>query len=301
MRVVFMGTPSFACPSLEALQEANYEILGVFTQPDKPARRGQKLTAPPVKELALERHLPVYQPQSLSDEGVIAQIKALAPDIIIVVAYGKLLPQEVLDIAPYGAINVHGSILPKYRGAAPIQWAVLNGETKTGITIMQMDKGLDTGDMLSVWETDILAQETAGELFERLSVQGAKCLIETLEQIKAGQLSPVPQDDSRSSYAPQLRKEDSAVNWAKSAQEIHNQIRGLNPWPMATGEVAGRGFKFHKARVGERKGAPGQVLQADKHGIEVACGQGSVCIEILQAAGKRAMTAEEYLRGNPIE
>lgn len=301
MRILFMGTPDFAVSSLEALYTAGHEICAVFTQADKPQNRGQKQKAPAVKEYALTVGLPVFQPTSLKDEAVVSQIAALQADIIVVVAYGKLLPKEILSLPPYGCINVHGSLLPKYRGAAPIQWAILNGEATTGVTIMQMDEGLDTGDILSMETLDILPNETAGELFLRLKTQGAQLLLQTLVDIEKGEVAPVPQDHGKASFAPPLSRDNSLVNWALSAQEIHWQIRGLHPWPMAKTQIAGRELKLHASVVKDGVGTPGEILSAGKDGLEIACGTGSLLIVTLQAAGKKAMSAADYLRGNPIE
>ena len=301
MRVLFMGTPDFAVASLMAIYQAGHEICAVFTQPDKPQNRGQKFKAPPVKEFALAENIPVYQPESLKEESVLAEVRALNADIAVVVAYGKLLPLQLLELPKYGCINVHASLLPKYRGAAPIQWAILNGDDKTGVTIMQMDKGLDTGDMLSVAETEILPNETAGELFLRLKTLGANLLIKTLKQIEDGSAKALVQDHEKATWAAPLTKKLSAVDWNKSAREIHCQIRGLNPWPMALATIKGREFKLHHAEISTGVGLAGEILSAGKHGLEIACGEGSLIITILQAAGKKAMHAADYLRGNPFE
>ena len=231
-----MGTPDFAVPSLQALLDARHEVCAVYTQPDKPQGRKQVLTAPPVKELALQHHIPVYQPATLKNEDEQAKLRALAPDAIIVVAYGKLLPKAVLDIPPRGCINVHGSLLPRWRGAAPIQWSVIAGDQKAGVTTMQMAEGLDTGDMLLTYETEIGARETAGELFDRLAQAGAALLVETLEKLDS--ITPRPQDDSRSCYAHMLDKQMAVIDWAKSAHEIDCLIRGLSPWPVALTTLA---------------------------------------------------------------
>ena len=300
MRVLFMGTPDFAVASLEAIHAAGQDICGVFTQPDKKQNRGQKVSAPAVKECAIHLGLPVFQPETLRDGTALSFITALNPDIIIVVAYGKLLPQEILDFPKYGCINVHASLLPKYRGAAPIQWAILNGESHTGVTIMQMDIGLDTGDMLTKKETEILPEDTAKSLFLRLQTLGAECLVETLPKIERGEITATPQNHEEATFAPPLSRDLSEVHWEKSAAEIINQIRGLNPWPMATTEIAGRKFKLHHAIIGTGKGNPGEILNASTNGLEIACGIGSIIILTLQAEGKKAMPVGDYLRGNPI-
>ena len=301
MRILFMGTPDFARDSLDALYKAGHDICAVMTRSDKPKNRGMKLTPPPVKELALEHGTPVYQPKTLRDGEALALIQELNPDIIVVVAYAKILPQEILDLPPYGCINVHPSLLPKYRGAAPIQWAVLNGEEITGVTIMQMNAGLDTGDIISVEETEIFPAETSGELFGRLSIEGAALLVDTVAAIEAGTATRTPQDDAKSSYAHPIKRELSPVDWNRSAAEIVNQIRGLNPWPTATATIKGRDFKFHEAHIGEGQGEPGTIISAGKNGLEIAAGDGAVIITKLQAPGKKPMSAGDYLRGNPIE
>jgi len=298
-----MGTPAFACPSLEALYEAGHEVCGVFTQPDKPKNRGMQLAPPPVKELALSHGTPVYQPGTLRDGEAANRIRALAPELIVVVAYGKILPKEILDIPPYGCINVHASLLPKYRGAAPIQWAILNGEEVTGTTIMHMDVGLDTGDIIAQAELEIL-QDTAGELFHRLSLQGAKLLVNTIPAILDGTAKRIPQDHARATNAPPLNRDMSPVDWSRRAEEIINQIQGLNPWPMATATFHDKIFKLHAAHVGANSvrpsSTPGTILSAGEAGLEIACGDGSVMITRLQAPDKKPMAAGEYLRGNPL-
>jgi len=296
-----MGTPAFACPTLEALYKAGHDICAVITQPDKPKGRGQQLAPPPVKELALEHGTPVYQPRTLKDGTATQLIRDLAPELIVVVAYGKILPKDILDTPPYGCINLHPSLLPKYQGAAPIQWAILNGDSVTGVSIMALSEGLDTGDVLSQEETAIGPEETAGELFDRLSVWGAKLLADTIPAIAAGTIVHVPQDQTLATYARPLRKELSPVDWTKLGQEIINQIRGLNPWPMATTEIGDKILKLHAAHVGQGSGTPGAILSAGAAGLEIACGDGSVVITRLQAPGKKPMAVADYLRGNPIQ
>lgn len=302
-RILFMGTPDFACVSLDALYEAGHEICAVITRADKPKNRGMQLAPPPVKELALARGTPVYQPTTLRGGEAAAYIRDIAPELIVVVAYGKILPKEILDIPPCGCINVHPSLLPKYQGAAPIQWAILNGETMTGVTIMQMAEGLDTGDVLSQTETEILPEETSGQLFERLSVQGAKLLVDAIPAIVSGERKGIPQDPALATYAKPIRRERSPVDWTRSVREILCQIRGLNPWPMATMELAGKVFKLHAAHAGrgDLTVPPGTILSAGDAGLEIACGDGSVIITRLQPPGKKPMATADYLRGNPIE
>ena len=255
MRIVFMGTPDFAVPSLQALLDAGHEVVAVYTQPDKPQGRKQILTAPPVKELALAHGIPVFQPDTLKNEEEQARLRELAPEVIIVVAYGKLLPKAVLDIPPRGCINVHGSLLPRWRGAAPIQWAVIAGDEKAGVTTMLMAEGLDTGDMLLTSETPVGARETAGELFDRLAQSGAELLTETL--VKLDEITPRPQNDAESCYAHMLDKKMAVIDWSKSAHEIDCLVRGLNPWPIALTSLAGERLKVYAAEEATGRGEPG--------------------------------------------
>ncbi len=295
-----MGTPDFAVPSLRALIEAGHDVCAVYTQPDKPQGRKQILTAPPVKTLALEHNIPVFQPNTLKKEDEQARLRALAPEVIIVVAYGKLLPKAVLDIPPRGCINVHGSLLPRWRGAAPIQWAVIAGDEKAGVTTMQMAEGLDTGDMLLTYETKVGEKETAGELFDRLAQAGAELLTETLVQLD--EIIPRPQDDAQSCYAHMLDKQMAVIDWSKSAHEIDCLIRGLNPWPIALTSLAGERLKVFAAEPVSGKGAPGAVLEADpKKGLTVACGEGALKLVEIQLVGGKRMKATDFLRGHAIE
>jgi len=289
MRIIFMGTPQFAVPCLEALVAAGHEIPAVFCQPDKPQGRKMLLTAPPVKACALAHGITVMQPEKLrGNEEIFELLRALAPELIVVVAYGKILPQEVLDIPKHGCVNVHASLLPKYLGAAPIQWAVLNGERETGITTMQMDAGLDTGDWLEKTTCPIPEDMTAGELHDKLSELGAGALMRTIELLEQGRLSPQKQDDAQASYAPMLSREMSPINWNRSAWEVHNHIRGLNPWPGATMEFDGQPLKAHKARVSETQDSP----------LHIQCGDGKyIELLVVQAQGKKAMPASEFLKG----
>ncbi|MGN0634876.1 MAG: methionyl-tRNA formyltransferase [Acutalibacteraceae bacterium] len=302
MRVVFMGTPDFSVPCLRRLIADGHEVVGVFTQPDKPKGRGKQMTPPPVKVTATENGIPVFQPRSMRDGEALAILEQLKPDVIIVTAFGKILPKEILDCPPYGCINIHASLLPRYRGAAPIQWCVLNGETESGVTSMQMDVGLDTGDMLLKAKTPITPDMTAGELHDRLSVLGAEVLSETLTAVQKGELHPEKQDDALSNYAPMLTKELSPIDFTKSAQTVHNQIRGLSPWPAATMVLCGKKLKVHASILcADKGGNPGEVMESGKR-LVIACGDGK-CVEILtvQAEGKRAMSAAEYLRGSAVE
>ena len=295
-----MGTPDFAVPSLQALIDAGHEVCAVYTQPDKPQGRKQILTAPPVKTLALEHNIPVYQPQTLKNEDEQAQLRALAPEVIIVVAYGKLLPKAVLDIPPRGCINVHGSLLPRWRGAAPIQWAVMAGDQKAGVTTMQMAEGLDTGDMLLTYETEVGARETAGELFDRLAQAGAELLVRTMAQLDT--IVPTPQDDSQSCYAHMLDKQMAVIDWTKSAHEIDCLIRGLNPWPVALTTLDGARLKVYAAQPVDGKGKPGEVLVSDaKKGLIVACGAGALALEEIQLVGGKRMKSADFLCGHAVE
>ncbi len=303
MRVVYMGTPDFAVAPLKALIDNNYEVVGVFTQPDKPVGRKAILTPPPVKVVASENNIPVYQPDSLKNGEGVKILEELKPDICVVVAYGKILPKDFLDYAKYGCINIHGSILPQYRGAAPIQRSVIDGREYAGVTSMQMDVGLDTGDMLLVEKTKILENETSGDLYERLTVIGAELLIKTLKAIENGQVKPVKQDDSQSTYAAMLDKTMSPVDWSKSAQEIHNQIRGLDPWPVAQTMLNGKNLKLFRSCISSDlgEGKPGEAVSL-KNGLGVFCGDGkAVIVSEVQYEGKKRMNAADFLRGCQIE
>lgn len=298
MNVVYMGTPEFAVPPLEAIINAGHNVTGVFTQPDKPKGRGYVLTPPPVKECALKNNIEVYQPSSMKNGEALKILKELNPDIIVVVAFGKILPKEILDLPKYGCVNVHASLLPKYRGAGPIQWCVLDGEKVTGVTTMQMAEGLDTGDMLLKAETEIGEDETAGELHDRLSQLGAKLAVDTISAIENGSVTPQKQDDSLSNYAPMLTKELCKIDWNKSAQEIHNQVRGLNPWPVATASVNGKRVKIFSTTLSDKNGCAGNVICENP--LTVACGKGSVVINELQLEGKKRMNSQDFVRGYRI-
>lgn len=305
-RTVFMGTPEFAVPCLKALQESDMcEVIGVYTQPDKPRGRGQKLTPSPVKAWAVEQGLPVYQPVKIKTAEDTAELRALQPDLVVVVAFGQILSQEILDIPRYGCINVHGSLLPRYRGAAPMQWCVINGEEKTGITTMMMDAGLDTGDMLLKEELPIGPDMTLEEVHDALMEMGAEVLLKTLAELRAGTLKRIPQT-GESNYAPMLTKETGHIDWGKSAQEIHNLVRGLNSWPGAYTDLEGQKFKIWRTRLtGEKAPAEataGAILAADSsQGLKVASGDGQVLAVLeLQAPGKKKMEACAYLRGHEL-
>ena len=302
MDIVFMGTPEFAVPCLERLISDGHNVKGVFTQPDKPKGRGHKMQFPPVKECAVEAGIPVYQPLSMKDGEAISILETLNPELIIVVAYGKILPKEVLAFPKYGCINMHASILPQYRGAAPIQWCVLNGEKVSGVTAMQMDVGLDTGDMLLTKTVEIDENETAGELHDKLSVLGADVMSETIGLLLNGELTAEKQDDSKSNYAPMLSKDLCPIDWNECAQKVHNKVRGLSPWPVATAKLGEKTIKIHKTAIsGKCDATPGEVVVSDKK-LVIACGEStSVEIIVLQTEGKKAMNASDFLRGNPIE
>lgn len=299
MRVVFMGTPDFAVPSLQKLLDAGFEVCAVYTQPDKPKGRGHKLQAPPVKELALQHEIPVFQPTSLRKEEVQQELQSFQPDVIVVVAYGKILPKAVLDLPRLGCINVHGSLLPKYRGAAPIQWTVINGDGTGGVTTMFMGEGLDTGDMLLKAETPVGAEETAGQLFDRLKDLGADLLLETLEKLEQGTLTPIPQNEEDATHAPMLSKELSVIDWSKPARELHNLIRGLNPWPSAYSYLDGKKLKIHASRVVEGSGEAGKAFAKDGN-LLVYCGEDALELTEIQTENGKRMDGKSYLLGHPL-
>ena len=297
-----MGTPDFAVASLRRLVEDGHEVVGVFTQPDKPKNRGMKLTFSPVKEYALTQDLPVYQPLKMRDGEALGILRELAPELIVVAAYGKILPQEILDLPQYGCINVHSSLLPKYRGAAPINWAILNGERITGVSIMYMAEELDAGDVILTAKTPIDPEEDLPSLWDRLAKVGAEALAEALPLLAAGTAPRTPQDSTQVTFAPMLSRELSPIDWTKPMAAIRNQVRGLIPWPCATAELAGQRFKIYKTAVGTATDkTPGTLLSAGKKGIEVACGDGqSLWITELQAEGGKRMSAAAYLLGHPM-
>lgn len=304
MKIVFMGTPDFAVPSLKALVETGHDVCGVFTQPDKQKNRGMKLQPTPVKEYALTQNIPVYQPEKMRDGTALAILKELDPQLVVVAAYGKILPKDILELPPLGCVNIHSSLLPKYRGAAPINWAILNSEDRTGVTIMYMAEGLDTGDMIAAEETPISIEENAQQLYDRLAQIGAGLITRVVSDLEQGIINAVPQDDSLSCYAPMLSKELSPIDWANPARRIHDQVRGLYPWPAAITEVDGIRCKIVKTLLtsDHTSAAPGSVVQANKRGLKIACGGGEV-LEILelQPDGKRAMAATAFLLGHPID
>lgn len=298
MNVVFMGTPDFAVPSLENIAKVHF-IQAVFTQPDKPVGRKMILTPPDVKVCAEKLGIPVYQPVKLKDSDSYEIIKELNPDVIVVVAYGQILPENILNIPKYGCINVHGSLLPKYRGAAPIQWSVLNGDKVTGVTTMYMEKGLDTGDILETKEYEIGINDTAGEVFDTLAEMGGKLILDTLEKAEKGELHPIKQDDSKSSYAKMLDKSMCNIDFSKSNLQVHNQVRGLSPWPVASTKLNGKVLKIFETRLAEGKGKPGEILNTNP--LTIACGEGAVVVNTVQLQGKKKMDSKAFLQGHKLE
>jgi methionyl-tRNA formyltransferase len=304
MRILFMGTPDFAVASLKRLVEDGHEICGVFTQPDKPKNRGMKLQAPPVKEYAITQNIPVFQPLKMRDGEALDILKELSPELIVVAAYGKILPVDILELPPKGCINIHSSLLPKYRGSAPINWAILNGEDETGVSIQYMAEGVDTGDVIDFAVTPISQDENAQQLYDRLAQMGADLICPVVAAIEQGTATAAPQDHAQASHAPMLSKELSPIDWSKNARQIHNQVRGLYPWPAAVAEIDGIRCKIIRtALTADTTGkTPGSFVQADKKGLKVACGNGGV-LEILelQPDGKKAMPASAFLAGHPIQ
>ena len=303
MRILFMGTPEFAVASLKRLVEDGHQVCGVFTQPDKPKNRGHKMAFSPVKEYALTVGIPVYQPLKMRDGAALDIVRGLAPELIVVAAYGKLLPEDILNTPPYGSINVHSSLLPKYRGAAPINWAILNGERVTGVSIMYMAKELDAGDVILCRETPIDPDEDAQALTARLALLGADALAEAVEQLKNGTAQRTAQDHSAFTYAPMLDRSLSPMDFTRSAQQLHDQVRGLIPWPCASMTLDGRTVKVYRTAIGgETALAAGRIAEAGKQGLAIACGDGRLLRVLeLQAEGGRRMAAADYLRGHPVQ
>lgn len=299
-RIIFMGTPDFACPTLQKLIERGENIIAVVTQPDRPKGRGQKLMSPPVKELGEKNGIPVYQPQKVRDPEFVEIIRILKPDVIVVVAFGQILPKALLDIPSHGCINVHASLLPRYRGAAPLNWCIINGESETGVTTMLMDVGLDTGDILLVQKTLLDENEDILSLHDRMATMGADLLAETLDRLAEGVLVAQPQNNGDNCYAPMLKKEDGIINWDMDARTIHNLVRGLTVWPGACTFIDGQTLKIFRTTVGEGVGEPGAVLQATKGNFEVACGVGSLFLHELQLAGKKRLDCTSFLAGCPV-
>ena len=303
MRIVFMGTPEFASASLNALLENHYDVVGVFTQPDKAKGRGMEVTFSPVKQLALAHDLPVFQPTKMRDGTALATLQSLKPDLVVVVAYGRILPDDLLAVPPLGTINVHGSLLPRYRGAAPIQWSVLNGDTKTGVTTMYLASEMDAGDIIYAEETEIGEYETSGELYDRLKEIGASLLIRTVQDIEAGTAPRTPQNHEEATYVTMLDKGLSPIDFSKPARSVIKWIYGLQPWPVATAELGGSVLKIFSARKTDHhtSSEPGSIVASGKDGIEIACGEGeTILITELQAPGKKRMNAADYLRGHKL-
>ena len=303
MRVVFMGTPDIAATCLRKIVDDGFQIVGVYTQPDRPKGRGMKLVASPVKELALARGIPVFQPESFRDDAAVEALRKLQPDVVAVVAYGRILPQRVLDIPTKGCVNIHASLLPQYRGSAPYQWAVLDGLQETGVTAQHMVLQMDAGDIIDTAKTPIGENETAGQLLDRLAVLGADLLSKTLKRFAEGTVCATKQDESKVSFAPMLDKSMSAIDWNKTARQVHNHVRGLHPWPVATAQLAGKLFKIHETVPvpGKTDAKPGTILGLTKTGLQVACAEGAVEIRSLQAEGGKRMAAPDYFRGHPLE
>ena len=302
MKIIFMGTPEYSVPTLKALLGSEHEVIGVYTKPDKPKGRGKKMEITPVKAVALENGLPIFQPETFKDEGAIAEFCAQPADIAVVIAYGLLLPEPVLKAYRYGCLNLHASLLPKFRGASPIQAAILAGETKTGVTSMQMDKGLDTGDMLRKVEIALNGTETAGGLHDRLAEMSATLCLETLQGFVSGEVQPQAQEETAVSYAGKITKEMGKIRWTDSAAEIDRQIRGLNPWPSAYTFWQDKLLKVWQAKpiAGAEQAPAGQVLNADAAGIVIACGEGALLVEEVQLEGKKRMPAAAFLHGYPV-
>lgn len=300
VRILFMGTPDFAVSSLEAIVAAGYQVAGVVTQPDRPVGRKQVLTPPPVK-VAAERHgLPVLQPEKIKQESALQEILALAPDLIVTAAYGQILPNALLEQPRLGCINVHASLLPKYRGGAPIHKCIVEGEKETGVTIMYMVEALDAGDMLAKVTVPIGERDTVGILHDKLAEAGARLLVDTLPRLIAGELEPVPQNHAEATYAPNIKREDERIDWTRSAEQIYNQVRGLNPWPVAFTTCQGKVWKIwwvEKQELSGQHGVPGTVLRRDADGLTVACGTGTVTITELQPEGKKRMSMRDFLQG----
>ena len=302
MRVIFMGTPDIAATCLKKILDDGFEVVGVWTQPDRPKGRGMKMVMSPVKELALAHNLPVFQPENFRAGEDVQAIRDLNPDVIAVVAYGRILPQRVLDIPTWDCVNIHASLLPQYRGSAPYQWAVLDGLKETGVSAQHMVREMDAGDVIDVEKTEIGENETAGELLDRLAGLAAKLLSRVLARVKSGDQCPgTPQNPENITFAPMLDKTMCPIDWNRPAQQVHNQVRGLHPWPVATMELKGQKFKVHATRIVEGKGQPGEILGLTKTGLKIACGEGAVEVISLQAEGGKRMNAPDYFRGHPLE
>jgi methionyl-tRNA formyltransferase len=307
-RIVFMGTPEFAVPSLEVLLDRGENIVCVVTQPDRPKGRGRKIMEPPVKKLALQASIPVLQPENVKTDNFLAELRTYEPDLIILTAYGKILPESILNLPPLGTINVHGSLLPKYRGAAPIQWALINGETETGVTIMQMDEGMDTGDILLQEKLPVSQKDTAGTMAVKMAELGGEALGAALDLIQANKLKPIKQDNNLASFAPPLRKKDGLVDWSHSAVQISCQIRGLDPWPTTYTTLSGKRLRLFSPEVADRSlclscsiSEPGIICAADRNGLLITTGDGCLLIKEIQAEGSRRMGVDAYISGHSIQ
>ena len=301
MRVVFMGTPDIAATCLKKILADGFDVVGVYTQPDRPKGRGMKMVYSPVKEVAIANNIPVFQPENFRSDEDVEALRQLRPDVVAVVAYGRILPQRVLDIPTKGCVNIHASLLPQYRGSAPYQWAVLDGLTETGVTAQHMALEMDAGDIIDVAKTPIGENETAGELLDKLAVLGADLLSRVLTKFENDDVAGVPQNEAEVSFAPMLDKAMCPIDWNKTARQVHNHVRGLHPWPVATMELKGQKFKVHATRIVEGKGNPGEILGLNKIGLVIACGEGAVEIQQLQAEGGKRMAAPDYFRGHPLD
>ena len=301
MRVVFMGTPDIAATCLKKIIADGFEVVGVYTQPDRPKGRGMKMVFPPVKEVAISNGIAVFQPENFRSDEDVQALRELKPDVVAVVAYGRILPQRVLDIPARGCVNIHASLLPQYRGSAPYQWAVLDGLTETGVTAQHMALKMDAGDIIDVAKTPIGPDETAGELLDKLAVLGADLLSRVLTRFEAGDVAGTPQNEADVSFAPMLDKSMCPIDFTKTARQVHNHVRGLHPWPVATMELQGKKFKVHATKIVDGSGRPGEILGLTKTGLVIACGEGAVEVTSLQAEGGKRMAAPDYFRGHPLE
>ena len=295
-----MGTPDIAATCLKKILADGFEVVGVYTQPDRPKGRGMKMVFSPVKEVAIVNNIPVFQPENFRADEDVQALRELKPDVCAVVAYGRILPQRVLDIATLGNVNIHASLLPQYRGSAPYQWAVLDGLKETGVTAQHMALKMDAGDVIDVAKCPIGENETAGELLDKLAVLGADLLSDVLTKFKSGRPEGIPQDEAKVSFAPMLDKTMCPIDWNKTAQQVHNQVRGLHPWPVATMELKGQKFKVHATAIVDGKGEPGEILGLTKTGLVIACGEGAIEVRSLQAEGGKRMAAPDYFRGHPL-
>ena len=295
-----MGTPDIAATCLKKILADGFKVVGVYTQPDRPKGRGMKMVFSPVKEVAIANNIPVFQPENFRSDEDVQTLADLKPDVCAVVAYGRILPQRVLDVPAFGCVNIHASLLPQYRGSAPYQWAVLDGLTETGVTAQHMALQMDAGDIIDVAKTPIGENETAGELLDKLAVLGADLLSRVLKKFETGRPEGMKQDESKVSFAPMLDKTMCPIDWTKSARQVHNQVRGLHPWPVATMELKGQKFKVHATAIVDGEGAPGEILGLTKTGLKIACGEGAIEVRSLQAEGGKRMNAPDYFRGHPL-